>query len=278
MWKKLLFTIEEFNRDEIVTRASSLAYYTALAMAPLIVLFVWSISIIKPELQGELVAQVGGWVGDDAAKLVKTIIDGADDRPDLSSLSGWLGLGGLLFSASVIFVQLQETLNVIFDAEKNPQPTKSAFWSSVKTMIFSRIFSVGMLLTFVFLATTSLLVSFVIAFLFRGPEAEAFQSILFGANFILFTLLFALMFKWMPDRTVKFTNALAGGAITSALFLAGKMAIGFYLARVSVGSAYGAAGSLAVLLVWVFYSSLIFFLGAEFSYTLLVGGARATKT
>lgn len=270
MFKRLALVAEEFAGDEILTRASSMAYYTALAIAPLIVLVVWTLAVVNPGLQSELVQNVSRFVGDEGAKLIATIISGAEDRPDLTSMSGWLALAGLIISASVIFAQLQETLNIIFDVESVKKNESTGLWAATKHLLFARLFSVGMLLTFVFLAIVSLIFSSLIAFFLRGTAAGTFEALLFAFNFIVFALLFAVLFKWMPDRHVSFKNALYGGLITSLLFLLGKSAIGFYLARAAVGSAYGAAGSLAVLLVWVFYSAVIFFLGAEVAYTFLV--------
>lgn len=272
-----MFVFEEFNNDEILMRASSLAYYTALAMAPLIVLFVWTLAVIDPSLQAELVRDTKNLMGDEGSKVIAAIIQGAEDRPDLTSLSGWLGLAGLLVSASVIFAQLQETLNIIFAVDKLKKKSNDTFLQSLKGLFLTRLFSVGMLLTFVFLATISLLVSSVIAYIFRGAEGHMLQIAITVFNLFLFSFLFALIFKWMPDRNVRFRSALIGGVITSVLFAVGKSAIAVYLSKFSVGSAYGAAGSLAVLLAWVFYSAVIFYLGAEVSYAFVVEGPEAAS-
>jgi membrane protein len=269
MLNKLKQAFTDFSEDEILTRASSLAYYSALAMAPLMVLLVWILSIISPELQTALVENVQSLVGQEGGRVIAAVISGAEKRPDLSSFSGWIGFAGLLFSASVIFGQLQSTLNLVFDAEVK-QTEKQTLFQSVKVLLFSRLFSIGMLMTFVFIATVSLLLSSVMAYLFRGVESGLLQAVIMAGNFVIFSILFALIFKAMPDRKIDYKAAFIGGAITSILFAVGKMGISYYLARASVGSAYGAAGSFAVLLVWLYYSAVIFYLGAEIAFALLI--------
>ncbi len=277
MFDMLKKVFADFLSDEIFTRSSSLAYYSALAMAPIIVLFVWTLSVIGVDLQADLVGNVESFVGNEGARLVATIIQGAEKRPDLSSLSGWLGFAGLLFSASVIFAELQGTMNLIFDTETKKVKSKSLF-QSAKGLLFDRLFSIGMLLTFVFLAITSLILSSFVAYFFRGFESSWLQTMITAVNFIVFSFLFALIFKYMPDRSINKKAAYVGGAITSALFSVGKTAVSYYLARASVGSAYGAAGSFAVLLVWLYYSSVIFYFGAEIAFALLVETPGETKS
>lgn len=269
MFERIQEVFADFSEDEIFTRASSLAYYSALAMAPLIVLFVWGLSVIGSDLQHEFVENAQSLVGPEGGKVIAAIIQGADKHPDLSSLSGWIGLAGLLFSASVIFGQLQETLNLIFDTERENGAAQPV-WHYVWSLIFDRIISIGMLMTFLFLAISSLFLSSAIAYFFRGVENGGLQLVFTLGNLIVFGLLFALIFKAMPDREIDGRAALIGGAITSFLFAIGKLGVSYYLARASVGSAYGAAGSFAVLLVWLYYSSIIFYFGAEIAFAFLV--------
>jgi len=268
--KKLKKIFTEFSKDAVLTHSGSLAYYTALAMAPLIVLFVWALSIINPHLQTDMVKNVGSLIGEDGAKLTRTIISGANDRPDLSSLSGWLGLCGLILSASVIFAQIQETLNLIFDVSARQKQKANGTVATVRAFLKDRLFSAGMLLAFLFLAIVSLIVSSTVAFLLPASQALVVHVLLEVANVVIFSLLFALIYKWMPDRQMGFRKCLIGGLITAVLFTLGKTAIGFYLGKAAVGSAYGAAGSLVVLLVWVYYSAVIFFFGAEVTSVFLV--------
>ncbi len=265
--EKISTIIEGIDQDDIFTRAAALAYYTALAMAPLLILVVWFLSTLELDLQQQFVSQVQGFVGDEAAKLMATIMSSGNERPDLTRASGWIGLGGILISASIIFAQLQASLNLIFNVDEIAKPKLSKF-GAVKDIVMRRIFSVGMLMTFVFIAVVSLLVSSAITYFFGQSDLAWFEVVNSLVSFSIFTILFTIIYKWMPDRSLDTPSSLAGGAITALLFVIGKYLISLYIGKAAVGSAYGAAGSLVVLLVWVYYSSLIVFIGAEVSYAL----------
>lgn len=275
---------DNFMDDEIFTRSSSLAYYMALTMAPLVILIVWLVSLLNLDLQAAMVNDVAILIGTDAAKLVETIVHGANERPDLSSLSGWLGLAGILISGSIVFGELQTTLEKIFDTPlESTKDQTNLEW--VKSYLFGRIFSIGMLLTFVFIAIVSLIVSSIMSFYLRSSTAIVFHVINFIANYMVFAFLFAMIYKWLPRQRISFRSGMVAGMITSFLFIVGKTGIGMYLGRAAVGSAYGAAGSVVVLLVWVFYSAIIFFFGAEVSHVFVLRdehsklkGAYAGKT
>ncbi len=266
--KKIKTTAIHFNDDDILNRAAALSYYSALAMAPLVVLLIWCISLLNLDLQTEMIQNSASLLGEDGAQLIKGIVVRANDRPDLSTLSGWLGALGLLISASMIFAQIQTTLNLIFEAEAATDGNESQ-WNWVKNLIFGRLLSIGMLLAFIFLAIVSMAVSSTLAYFLGAAETLMAEAVNFIVNFVVFAGLFSLIYKWMPDRTVHWRSAVFGGMITAVLFIFGKTAIGLYLGTAAVGSAYGASGSLVVMLVWVFYSSTIFFLGAEISYVFL---------
>ncbi|MES2663842.1 MAG: YihY/virulence factor BrkB family protein [Pseudomonadota bacterium] len=263
----LISVYTNIDKDDIFTRSAALAYYTALAMAPLIILLIWFLSTLQLDLQKDLIQQVSSVVGDEAAKLMATIISGTNERPDLSSMSGWIGLSGLLISASIIFVQLQTSLNLIFKSHQEEKPEVSKF-AAIKDIIFKRIFSVGMLLTFIFIAIVSLAVSTSLEYFLKASDATWVQALNWIINFGIFILLFSVIFKWMPDRSLDYKSSIIGGLLTTTLFIIGKYLISIYLSKTAVGSAYGAAGSLIALLVWVYYSSLILFIGAEVSYVL----------
>lgn len=269
--------INDFFDDEIMTRSGALAFYTSLAIAPLVVLTVVLLSFIGVDLQDEIVREIHGLVGSDAALLLRNIINDANERPDLKSVSGIIGVLGLIFSSSFIFVQLQDTLNLIFNVPK--KDTNSMKLSEIaKSFAINRLISIAMMIVFVFVFIFSVVISTVIVFLNSGESDFFISSANFLVTLLIFTLIFTLMFKWMPDRKIKYSNALQGGALTAFLFLVGKLLIGLYLSKSAIGSAYGAAGSLLVMLVWVYYSSLVFFLGAEVSYlTLSLGHRRSSN-
>lgn len=266
---------DDFFADEIMTRSAALAFYASLAMAPIVVLTIIVLSVMGVNLQDEFVREVRILVGGEAAQLLQTIIAAANDRPDLKSISGWIGGAGLLISASFIFVQLQDTLNMIFNVRR--PDTKSMRWRQVVKLFFlNRLISIGMMLIFIFFFIVSVVISTVISFLYSNESGFFVQAINFLLSLAVFTALFALIYKWVPDRKISFESAMTGGAITAFLFLMGKAFIGLYLAQSAVGSAYGAAGSLLVTLVWIYYSSLVVFFGAEISFLTLKNRENVT--
>jgi|FLYM01.1.fsa_nt_gi membrane protein len=268
--------LEQVSKDEIFTRASSLAFYTLFSFGPLALLFVVFLNTLDLDFQHQLISQIRNLMGQEAAELFESAVASAKDRPDLSSASGWIGTGVLLFSASLIFVQIQTTLNQIFDtARVNPANPDETLFQSARKMVVDRLVSIGVLLSGVFIAIVSLGMSSAISYIVGESEQWWSQVLNEGISLAVFSILFAVIYKWMPDRDLKTSNTLLGGFITACLFVLGKFLIGLYLGQAAVGSAYGAAGSLAVLLIWVYYSSIVFFLGAEISYVTLVNSEAA---
>ena len=251
-------------KDDIVTQAAALAFYTALAVSPVILLFVTFFSSLNLPLQEQLFSEIRGLMGSDAASVIETIISSSDEKSSQirsADLWGFLTLG---VSASVIFSQLQSALNLIF-ASPPKGPEKTGVWELVRHFLLRRLFCFGMLLTCIFISIVSLMVSGFLSLLSIGYLGTVMEVIHNSGTYIVYTLLFAIILKWMPDRTVRWKPAFAGGALTAILFVLGKVLIDHYIRRTAVGSAYGAAGSFIVFLVWIYYSTLIFLFGAEIS-------------
>ena len=166
-----------------------------------------------------------------------------------------------------MFGELQATLNLIW--EVRPAPTYGV-WAGIWAVLRERIFSLALVLALAFLLLVSLVISAALAGAaawFQGPEQALVSRLLeLAVSLLVLTLMFALLFTYVPDAEIRWRDVWLGGLITAALFTLGKTAIGYYLGQASVGSAYGAAGSLVVLLVWVYYSALIMFFGAEFTH------------
>lgn len=268
--------VNKFMADDTTTLAASLAFYTAFSLAPLLILFVSVTARLDTNLQQGLIGQVQGLAGADAAKTVASVIHGAKAQPRLTSLAGIAGVVTLLLSASLIFGQLRATLNRILNI---PPATHSA--ETVAHMILAYVH--GKLLTmliavaFILLMIASVLISTiatVFSFVQEGPLAMALNAVISAAVYVF---LFTLLFHFLPDRHMKWKCALQGGAITAILFVIGKELIGLYLGSASLGTAYGAAGSVIVLLVWVYYSALITFVGAQVS-SLLGNNAPGVPT
>ncbi len=253
---------KKFKKDDVFTLSAALALYTAFSLAPLVILLISFLSSLNLDLQVQLVKQVEELIGKEAANVLSAIIEKASAREELHTLSGWIGSLTLFFSASVIFAHLQSSLNKIFDSPVVSH--KNQHWSAeLRHFIAKRLMSFGIVLTFIFISIISLMLSSVLS-LIIASEGGLFGEILYiAASFVLFSVLFSAIFKWIPDRTIETHMAMRAGLLTGLLFMFGKTLIGLYLGQTAVGSAYGAAGSIIVLLFWVYYSSLIIFLGAE---------------
>ena len=187
-----------------------------------------------------------------------------DQSASSANIWGILVLG---VSASVIFAQLQSSLNLIFQSGNEAKEVSMKEY--LQQFISRRLVCFGMVLTFIFVSIVSLVISSVLALVFNGQPAFWMQAVQQGGSLLVYSLLFAIILRWMPDRKVPWKAAVRGGLITAFMFMAGKILIGMYLGSAALGSPYGAAGSVIVLLVWVYYSSLIVLLGAEISAALI---------
>ena len=259
--------ITKFFADDTTTLAASLAFYTALSLAPLLILFVTVSAQLSDRLMHSFISQVQDIVGEDGAHAVEMVVNSAKTRPDLSSFAGSMGVFTLLVSASLIFGQLRVTLNRIFNIAGNDSPV-----NRIVPLIFSffreRILHIGLAISFIISLIVSLGVTAQLGALVH-PESLLMLIVMnVGATVLFYVILFTLIFRYLPDRRLPWSWAVQGGALTAVLFVVGKELIGIYLGRSAVGSSYGAAGSLIVLLVWVYYSALITFVGAQVSALL----------
>jgi membrane protein len=261
-------TFSEWSEDKAQRLAAALAYYTIFSVAPLLVIAIAIASFIfsrfgQQSVQSQVLAQIGSVVGGKGADLVNTMIEGAL-KPSSSILATIIGVATLLFGATGLFVSIQDALNTIWEVTAETG-------SGVLSMVKNRLLSFAMVLVVGFLLLLSMLVSVVLNALtnyFGGflPDAVSLSKILNPIIFfVLITLLFAMIYKFLPDAEISWEDVWIGAAVTSLLFNIGKYLIGLYLANSSVASVYGAAGSLAVLLIWIYYSAMIFLLGAEFT-------------
>lgn len=197
--------------------------------------------------------------------LITTIL--TTTSPQGGALATILGLVTLFIGATAVFGELQATMNLIWEVQ--PAPT-SGVWAGIWAWPRQRIFSLAIVFALAFLLLVSLVISAALASAaarFQGPEQALLSRLLeLVISLLVLTFVFALLYKYVPDAAIGWRDVWVGGLITAVLFTLGKTAIGVYLGRASVGSAYGAAGSMVVLLVWVYYSALILFFGAEFTH------------
>jgi membrane protein len=269
-WDLVRESFSEWSNDKVPRLGAALAFYTALSLAPLLVVVLATAGLFygAAAVQGEIVWEIQSLVGREGAKFIQAIIAGAAHRPTTGIIATVLGLITLLFGASSAFVELQDALNTIWHVSVDPGRSGLA---SIFTMIKVRALSFGLVLGIGFLLLVSLVVSAWIAAAeqFFGNILPMPEPVLHLINllvsFLVITFLFAVIFKVLPDVQLKWSDVAIGAAITSLLFSAGKFLIGLYLGKSTIASSYGAAGSFLIVLLWVYYSAQVFFLGAEFT-------------
>lgn len=254
-------------RGQSLRLGAALAYYTVFSLAPLLIVAIGVAGLLfdREAARAHLLEQLRGLVGPEGAAAIGALVESAARREDASVLATAIAAGTMLLGASGAFAQLQAALDEIWGAEGRPQP------GGVRGALRRRLLSLGMVLAIGFLLLVSLLLATGIAALDElvrpaWRDWQALLALLNGATSLaLATLLFAAIFKVLPDRDVAWRDVAVGAFATALLFEVGKWAIGVYLGNAAVGSMYGAFGSLVVLMVWVYYSSQIVFLGAQFT-------------
>ena len=265
-WLGLLkATFKDFGEDECTVRAAALAYFTIFALPPLLTLLLMVAGLVwdPADVQRALETQFAGMIGQQGAQGIHTMIAQADKPGSGGAFATIASLAGLAFGATGVFLQLQGALNRAWEVKPDPAQ------GGVKRFITKRLLSLGMVLGIGFLLAVSLAltagISAVGGALGGGIPEGAMHVVTFVVTFVVLAGLFAALLKLLPDARVEWRDALVGGTATALLFTIGKFAIGFYLGRSSPGDAFGAAGALAVILVWTYYSGIIVLLGAEFT-------------
>ena len=265
IFKLLKETFQEWQQDKVSRLAAALAYYTVFSITPLLVIAIAIAGAVfgQEAAKGEIVDQINGLVGDQGAKAIEVALANAD-RPDISGAASLISIAILLLGASGVFAQLQDALNTIWNIQAKPN---SGIWEFIR----KRLLSFGMVLAIGFLLLVSLVVSAALSGIGKLELSILpgftfiWQIVNFTISFSFIALLFALIYKYLPDAKIKWDDVIVGAIITALLFTLGKFVIGLYLGRGSLGSAYGAAGSLVIFLAWVYYSAQILLFGAEFT-------------
>ncbi len=258
-------TVAEAGEDKIPRLAASLSYYTILSLSPLVALAVTLAGFVFGEeaARGQIAKQLQTVFGRQAAEAIETIIANAH-RPGAGILSAAVGGVVLLVGASGVFGELQDSLNTIWEVA--PRPNRG-----VRGFVRDRFLSFAMVLGVAFLLLVSLVISaalsafedwFTASF---GGSGQLWHVANLALSLTMVAFLFALMFKVVPDVKISWSNVWVGSLVTAVLFVLGKFLIGLYVAKASVATPFGAAGSLMVIVVWVYYSAHIVFLGAEFT-------------
>jgi membrane protein len=274
VWMKGFFnlakkTLSEWSEDNASRLAASLSYYTTFSLAPLLVLLISLLGLfgVSERIREQINNQVSDLAGEQGAELIGSMIDTAT-LPSAGILTTVIGVVTLLFGAIGVFNELQNSLNTIWEVKPKP---REGILGTIRNLFLTRLISFAMILVIGFLLLVSLVLSAVLStfgeflentFLF---SEFLIQLINFIVSFGVITVLFALIYKYLPDAEIAWKDVWLGAAITALLFTAGKLLIGLYLGNTNIGNAFGAAGSLAILMIWVYYSAQIVFLGAEFT-------------
>jgi len=279
LWSMLKETVQHWTADNVPTHGAALAYYTVFAIAPLLLISIAVAATVfgNEAASGELFRIVREWTGDSSAAFLQDIVRNGNSHPAAGLLSSIIGGLALFFGASSVFVQLQTSLNVIWRVEARPG---QGIWGVVK----NRLVAFGFVLMSGVLLLSSLLVTVGISFagdFFTGMRGS-FEMTIQIANALIsvgiVTVLFALIYRFLPEAQIAWRDVWIGALLTAILFTIGKSLVGFYLGRSGVGSVFGAAGSLIVFLVWVFYSAQIIFFGAEFTKVHAMRNQSASET
>ena len=266
VFKLLKTTAQEWYKDKALRLSAAMAYYSIFSIAPLLVIALSMAGLVfgPDAVRGHLDEQLEAVMSPQAAESLQSMVKSAS-KPSDSILNAILGFGILLVGASGVFAQLKDALNTIWEVKEKPGS------GGVMTFLRQRLLNFGMVLVIGFLLLTSLVLTTALAAvngyfdrIFALPPA-VWGVAAFLVSFSIVTLLFAFIFKVLPDAQIKWRHVWIGATVTAALFEVGKFALSWYLGRESTSSSFGAAGAVVLLLLWVYYASCILFFGAEFT-------------
>lgn len=259
-------TAKEYMNEDPFRQSAVIAYYSIFSLPALLIIVIWIAGSVfgQEAVQGQVSNQVSSMLGESTGKMVETMIANAA-KNDSSVIMKIIGIATLLFGATTVFFQLQKTLNYIWEVEQSPE-------SDWKKMLSDRASSLGLIVVIGFLLLISLVASALITGLsdwIKNNYPDYMVYVAEGINLILSlgiaTVLFALIYKILPDVEITWSVVWKGAFITAVLFVLGKFLLGLYFGLASPGSTYGAAGSVILILLWVNYTCLIVFFGAEFT-------------
>ncbi len=267
-WKITIQTFADFFNHRILKLSAALAYYTIFSLPGLIIIVIWISDLFygRQAVEGSIYTQIAGFVGRDAALEIQNTIRNAT----LSTESRFATIAGLItlaLGATSVFSEIQDSINLIWRLKAKPK--KGRGWLK---LIINRLLSFSMIVTLGFLLLVSLVINglmdvFIDHLTSRFPHTQVLIAYIFNLIFTFFTtaLLFAIIFKVLPDARIKWKDIRAGAVATALLFMGGRIIIGYYLGHSRMSSAYGAAGSIIVILLWVYYSATILYFGAAFT-------------
>jgi membrane protein len=263
IWAMLKQGFSEFGDINIMKMAAALAYYTVFALAPMLIIIISIIQFFKGDeaVNGELYPQIASFLGAEAGAQLQEMIKNATISGS-GTISTIISVVVLLLSATGVFAEIQDSINSIWHLRAKPK-------GGMIKLLLSRLISFSMVVSIGFIMLVALMVNSVVESIMHRLErifSDAMVYVAYGVNllltFVITTLLFAIIFKVLPDAVIKIKKVLPGAVATALLFMIGKFGITLYVSKSEIGSTYGAAGSIIVILVWVYYSAIILYFGA----------------
>jgi membrane protein len=278
-------TVWNWQQDRAPRMGAALAYYMALSLAPtvVIILAVTGVAFGAKAAQGRLVGQIQNLVGKEGAVVIQSMIEGAHESSKSGIFATVFGLVTLFFGATAVVSELRDALNTIWRVPEDPlsSATRSAF-NLVKERLLSFVIvlAAGVFLLLSLIVTTWVAAAGAYLSWLITPPLRTIQAVEWAISFLLVTGLFAFVFKVLPAVRLEWSDVASGALLTSLLFSGGKLLLGLYLGKAGFGDIYGPAGSLVVVLVWVYYSAQVVYFGAEFTraYTLRCGSMLAGES
>lgn len=266
LWSMLKQTVQAWVDDRAPSMGASIAYYTLFSLAPLLLIVVSIAGLLfgAEAARGAIFSELEGLLGATSAQAIQSLLETVN-QPSDGILGTLVGVAVMLMGATSVFAELQATLDRIWRA---PEPAVGGLWQLLRV----RVLSFGLILGLGFLLMVSLFLSAALSALqhwwspYFGNWLTLMQAVNLMVNFAMVTAIFAMIYKLMPRVRVAWADVWIGSVVTAALFTVGRTLIGLYISHSAVGSTFGAAGSIVVVMVWVYYSTQIFLLGAEFTW------------
>lgn len=264
LWELTKQSVTSWLDDGASSMGAAVAFYTVFSLAPLLIIVIAIAGAVfgQEAARGEIMAQLDGLIGSNGAKAIEAMVEGAQNKK-VGLFATLLGMGTLIIAATTVFAELKTSLDQIWEV---PTESGKGIWALIRT----RLLSFSLILALGFLLLVSLIFSAALNALAKYwgtliSETVLLEVVNFLVSFASITVLIAIIYKFLPNTKIAWRDVWIGALITALLFSIGKLLIGIYLGHSSISSSFGAAGSLVVLLLWVYYSSQIFFLGAEFT-------------
>jgi len=266
VWKLIKDSFLGFDNDKVFKLSGSLAYFTIFSIGPMLLVIIFFADLFygREAVEGTIYGQINGFVGPEAAAQIQEIIKNAS-MSGKSTFTAVVGFITLLIGTTTVFAEIQDSINTIWNLKTKPEKG----WIK---LILNRLLSFSIVIGLAFVLLVSLIINGImeafgnrLANMFPELAVLVIYIINLVLTFIVITLLFATIFKVLPDAKIKWRDVMVGAIVTALLFMLGKFGITYYIGSSNIGSTYGAAGSLIILLLWVYYSAIILYYGAEFT-------------